>query len=192
MKTNKTNRNFRTARRVTNAHPMDRVINTVRRTVDYAVVNPGTFVPGTGSFAFYEKMSSICTTGLEHFDDMASARPLLEILRQFARTGHPEPCCLYGSYLNKEDKPWFSPVEAATMLDAAVRGIEADPANPLAPHILCIYGVSLLEDRPGRPRDAVRAREYVVRAAEGGSSQARRFLPLLDAMEAERKKENEA
>lgn len=188
----KTNNNFRKAHRATDAHPMDPVIDTVRRTVDYAVVHPGTFVPGTGSFAFYEKMSSICTTGLECFDDMPSARPLLEILRQFARTGRPEPCCLYGSYLNKEDKPWFSPVEAASMLDAAVRGVEADPSNPLAPHILCIYGVSLLEDRPGRPRDATRAREYVVRAADGGSLQARRFLPLLDAMEAERKKGTKA
>lgn len=167
----------------TKGHPMDSVIATVRKTVDFAVANPETFRPGTESYAFYENMSGICTTGLEHFTDMASARPLLEILRLFAETDRPEAKVLYGSYLAKEEKPWYDPIVAKMMLMHALSDIEEDPSNPHAAEIMCIYGLHVLEGRGWFQRDAARGRLYITRAANMGSKEAARFLPLLDAME---------
>ena len=164
-----------------NNNPMAQVVATTRKTVAYANVHPESFRPGTGSYAWFEQMSGICTAGLERFTTMEQARPLLDILELFAETDRPEAKVLYASYLSKEDKPWYNPFIAKIMLMRAIDDVKED--NPHAAEVMFIYGLHVLEGRGWFKKDVTLATKWITRAAELGSPEAQAFLPLIKRME---------
>ena len=115
-------------KKITN--PLARAMATVKKTVDYAKAYPESFRPGTESYIFYEKMSSICTIGLETMTSKEEAKPLLKILELFAETNRPEAKAYYAAWLFTPEKEWYNPLVAKIMLMHAIEDI--DDSNPYA------------------------------------------------------------
>ena len=168
-----------------NVMTMADVTAIVKKTAAYAIAYPETFRPGTESFAFYEKMSGICCTGLEHFTEMKDARPLLDILEVFAETGRPEAEAMYGAWLCKDEKPWYNPLIGKIMLMRAIDGVENAGEN--APSVMLTYAVHILEGKGWFRKDEALARQWLVRSAELGCTDARTLVDAMDAYHARRR-----
>lgn len=161
-----------------NTNPMSSVLATTRKTVAYASAFPETFRPRTKSYAWYEQMSGICTAGLDHFTDMESARPLLEIMELFAQTDRPEAKALYGAYLNQSDKPWYNPLVGKIMLMHAIDEVKED--NPQAPYVMFVYAMHVLTGKGWFHRDEKLAGKWLKRSAELGCVEAGVMLRAME------------
>ncbi len=161
---------------------MAKVLATVRKTVDYAKAYPETFRPGTPSYGFFEKMTGICATGLEHFTTRGQAWPLLDILEMFAETERPEAKAYYAAWLSKREKGWYNPLIAKIMLMHAIDDVTDD--NPQAPYVMLLYALHVLEGKAWFHRDEALARRWLVRSAALGCAEAKTLLKAMDSRRA--------